>query len=158
MKLFTVWKRNQLLKVIAKGRSLAGEDKRFRAISKFKKALRLMDESDKLKRASVFQDLGDVYIELDDWKEACAAYREAVKNDGNNGYYWFTLGQCYARLGQNDDARACFVQSFWLEANDVSSLRNGVSQLKSLGFADVAETWEVRALKVSGKDAWRQYE
>ncbi len=154
MELFTKWKRNRLLKVIAKGRSLAGEGKCFRAISKFKKALNLMEESDKLKRASVFENLGDAYLELDDWEEACAAYREAVANDGNNGAYWFILGQCYAQLGQNDDARVCFVQSFWLVADDVSSLRSGVYQLKSLGFTDISETWEARALNVSSKDAW----
>ena len=92
MKFFVEWKKRRLYHLIIKGQEYASNNKPFRAISNFKKALSLIDETNYEKRIKVIESIADAYAEIEDWSAVCASYAQSLGLDRNNARHWFALG------------------------------------------------------------------
>jgi tetratricopeptide (TPR) repeat protein len=92
------------------GNALVDEGKLDRAITAFRRALRLDDSL-----AEVHNDLGAAYFQKRWYAEAEACFRKAIERDPRHGVAHANLGAALRALGRIGDSRRAYQRALWLK-------------------------------------------
>lgn len=106
---------NALAWLIATGQQ---DDRLAEALDLATRAIDRWPSTDPVGRAAVLDTRGYVRLRQDAAAEAVADFEEAVRLDTEEASYFDHLGNAYAALGRNDDARTAWEKSLALPAPD----------------------------------------
>lgn len=64
----------------------------------------------KQEKVSELEMEADLYWRSERWEQAAACYRQLVKLSPHEPRYWFLLGYAYQKIGDSQQAYACYAQ------------------------------------------------
>ena len=112
----------ELTTLLYKGKELADCKYYEESISLYSKALALIPKPKIDYEINMWLniEIGDSYFNLKDFEKALVHYKIAYnsKEEVDDAYLWFGLGRTYYCLGNIEDAKRCFIQSFSLEGDE----------------------------------------
>lgn len=143
-------KEHRLIRHLTKAQQHYDDEKHLKAVQRYDRVLKLMGYTDLMNRAVIYERIGDIYGELELYKEACDSFNLALENDPNADRVHFLLAFTYSFLDNYKMARKHFYQAYWLAADDIDLLRKKAEFLKENGFADISKQWFKRVNELIG--------
>ncbi len=102
--------------------------------------------------AITWQVRGDELIVSGALRDACRAFRNALKLDGSNAEIWNSLGVCLAQLGRKREAEKAFIAASHRNPNDFMTFYNLCGVQHALKNYDKAEGSCRRSLELRSGD------
>jgi Flp pilus assembly protein TadD len=137
------------------GNALVDEGKLDRAITAFRRALRLDDSL-----AEVHNDLGAVYFQKRWYAEAEACFRKAIERDPRHGVAHANLGAALRALGRIGDSRRAYQRALWLKLLALlpSFLRRSAPQRAAASKPAAEEDPDTLHASALAREAKRDYD
>ena len=114
----------KLLNYVKEGRSLKIQGKRKEAILTFKKALKIKNNDHE-----IYNNIGVIYSELNNFEKAILSYRQAVKFNPKYSIAYNNLGNALQFLGEIDQAVINYEQALKIQP-DFSIVYRNLSTIK----------------------------
>ena len=122
---------------------------------KYDKALTFIEEALKIdeSNSTIWNQKGNIYLKLENLREAKFSYERAVELDPKNPYVWCNLGLLYSHLRNYSEAKKFYDNSISINPN-LSEALNGKAYVElKLGEYQKAKSLFDKAVRINARDS-----